>query len=89
MSGISTLTECEPPRREIGERDVGIHGPVVNGESELQAGGGSIVDGAQLPQASMNEYNLPEGKEEDADWSVPRNGELGTIQVNPASRNTI
>ena len=53
---------------------------MVNGESDLQAGGGNIVDGAQLPQASMNEYNLPEGKEEDADWSVPRNGELGTFE---------
>ena len=35
MSGILTLTECEPPRREVGERDVGVQGPVVNGESDL------------------------------------------------------
>ena len=28
VSGISILTECEPPRREVGERDVGVHGPV-------------------------------------------------------------
>ena len=75
MSGISNLTECEPPRREVGERNVGVHGPVVNGESDLKAGGGSIVDGAQLPKASMKEHGLPEGKEEDADWSVPRNDE--------------
>ena len=75
MSGISTLTECEPPRREVGEWDAGVHGPVVNSESDLQAGGGSIVDGAQLPQGSMKEYGLPEGKEEDADWSVARNDE--------------
>ena len=45
MSGISTLTECEPPRREVGERDVGVHGPVVNDESNLQAGGGNIGGG--------------------------------------------
>ena len=49
LSGISTLTECEPLRREVGERDAGVHGPVVNGESDLQADGGSIVDGAKLP----------------------------------------
>ena len=54
------MTECEPPRREVGERDVGVHGPVVKGESDLQADGGSIVDGAQLPQGSMKEYGLPE-----------------------------
>ena len=80
MSGISTLTECETPRREFGERDAGVHGPMVNGESNLQAGGGSIVDGAELPQASMKEYGFPEGKEEDADWSVPRNDELRTLK---------
>ena len=43
--------------------------------SELQAGGGSIVDSAHLPQASMKVYGLPEGREEVADWSVPRNNE--------------
>ena len=48
---------------------------MVNGKSDLQAGGGSIVDGAQLPQASMKVYGLPEGKEEDTDWSLPRNNE--------------
>ena len=76
VSGISTLTECEPPWRETGEMDVGVHEPVVNGGSDLQAGEVSIVDGAQLPQASMKEYGFPEGKEEDADCSVPRNNEL-------------
>ena len=35
VSGISTLTEYEPPRREVGERDAVVHGPVVNGESDL------------------------------------------------------
>ena len=70
MSGISNLAECGLPRREVGERNAGVHGPVVNGESDLQGGGSSIVDGAQLPKASMIEYGLPEGKEENADWSA-------------------
>ena len=80
VSGISTLTKCETPRREFGEKNAGVHGPVVNGESDLQAGGVSIVHGAELPQASMKEYGFSEGKAKDADWSVPRNDELGTIK---------
>ena len=46
MCGILTLTVCEPPRREVGERNVGVQGPMVNGKSDLQGSGGSIVDGA-------------------------------------------
>ena len=53
---------------------------MVNGECDSQAGGGSIVDGAQLPQTPMKEYDLLERNEEDADWSMPRNSELGTFE---------